>query len=64
MHLADDLFKNYSVIEERLVPYGFQKEGNSYHYSCLIHHSEFEVQVPFGNTGTVFSRGVFSFFTN
>lgn len=49
MRFVDDLFKNYSVIEDTLVPYGFYKDGESYQYSQLIYNGEFELQVLIKN---------------
>lgn len=43
--LTEELFTKYTVIEERLLPYGFHNEGDSFFYSRLIHNGEFDLQV-------------------
>ncbi len=45
MKLAEELFSKHTVKEDTLVPYGFQKIGDSYYFSRMIHHGEFDLQV-------------------
>ena len=41
MKLAFELFKNYNLIENNLINYGFIKENNTYFYKTNIHNNEF-----------------------
>lgn len=45
MKVAEELFEKYVVIEEKLLPYGFRKDGDAYYYHRLIHHDEFDLQI-------------------
>ena len=45
MKLVDELFIKYTLVEDRLLPYGFRKDGDSNFYNHLNHNNEFELQV-------------------
>ena len=45
MKLAEELFLKHTAEVEALIPYGFQKEGDSYYLSRPIHNGEFDLQV-------------------
>ena len=49
MKLADELFIKHTLIENTLLPYGFQKDGDLYFYNSLIHNDEFELQIVIKN---------------
>ena len=45
MKLTEELFLKHTVIEENLLPYGFQKDGDSFFYHRLIRGGEFDLRV-------------------
>ena len=45
MKLAEQIFRKHFLIEENLLPYGFEKTGNVYTYSKTIHNGDFELIV-------------------
>ena len=45
MKLTMELFKNYKLIEENLLNYGFIKGNNGYIYKKKIHNDDFELVV-------------------
>ena len=45
MKLAFELFKNYNLIENNLINYGFIKGNNEYIYKKNIHNNDFELNV-------------------
>ena len=49
MKLAKELFLKHTAAEDTLIPYGFQKKGDSFYYSRLIHNEEFDLQVVVKN---------------
>jgi predicted DNA-binding protein (MmcQ/YjbR family) len=49
MKLVEELFFKYTVVEEKLVPYGFVKNNEIYSYNQQIHNKDFELRVKIEN---------------
>lgn len=45
MKMSDELFEKHTLIEAKLIPYGFCKEGDAYLYHHLIYNGEFDLQI-------------------
>ena len=45
MKLINEVFSKCSLIEESLIPYGFNKVDGSYFYNVSIHNGEFELRI-------------------
>lgn len=51
--MFDEIFKRKKPIPDKLISYGFEKNGSTYQYSTDIRNGEFTLTVQIGADGTV-----------
>ena len=53
MSIEDEIFKKSRLIKEKLLPYGFKKEGNNYKYSKLFMNNTFRADICIDDKDTI-----------
>ena len=53
MNIEEEVFKKRIILFDKLIPYGFTKEGNNYLISKTILNSSFRIDVKISKSGKV-----------